>query len=70
VYDHHYRPNPPQWDCNSEGGYSWRAARSQHTGGVNLLLGDGHVRFVVNGINLSTWRALATRSGGEVLGNY
>jgi hypothetical protein len=30
---------------------------------------DGSVRFVANGISLSTWRAVATRSGGEVVGS-
>jgi prepilin-type processing-associated H-X9-DG protein len=44
-------------------------ASSGHTNGVNLLLCDGSVHFVTNSINLSTWRALGTRSGGEVLGS-
>ncbi|WP_020474717.1 DUF1559 domain-containing protein [Zavarzinella formosa] len=47
-----------------EFGYS-----SKHTGGVNALMGDGSVRFVTNGINLATWKALGTRNGGETLGN-
>src|SRR5262249_59335212 len=44
-------------------------ARSHHPGGVNLLLGDGSVRFVSNDINLSTWRALSSPKGGEALGD-
>ena len=40
---------------------------SQHPGGVNMLLGDGSVRFIKNTISLITWRALGTRNGGEVL---
>ena len=44
-------------------------ANSDHTGGLNMALCDGSVRFVANGISLSTWRALGTRSGGEVLGS-
>jgi prepilin-type N-terminal cleavage/methylation domain-containing protein len=44
-------------------------ARSHHPGGVNLLLGDSSVRFVSNDINLSTWRALSSPKGGEVLGD-
>src|SRR5262249_49137234 len=70
VYDHYYPPNPSPWDCMASCGYSWRAARSRHAGGVNVLLGDGHVRFVSNSINLATWRGMGTRAGGEVPGDY
>jgi len=42
-------------------------ARSNHTGGVNALIGDGSVRFVSNTINPVTWAAMGTREGGEVL---
>lgn len=69
IYDHYRTPNASHWDCIS-GPYSWRGARSMHAGGVNLLLGDGSVRFVTNGVNLDTWRALASRNGGEVVGDY
>ncbi len=41
---------------------------SGHTGGVNVLLCDSSVHFVTNAISLTTWRALGTRNGGEVLG--
>jgi prepilin-type N-terminal cleavage/methylation domain-containing protein/prepilin-type processing-associated H-X9-DG protein len=44
-------------------------ANSDHTGGVNVALCDGSVRFVTSSISLTTWRALGTRSGGEVLGS-
>jgi prepilin-type processing-associated H-X9-DG protein len=44
-------------------------ASSAHSGGVNLLLGDGSVRFVPSSISLPTWRALGTRAGREILGN-
>jgi prepilin-type N-terminal cleavage/methylation domain-containing protein len=43
---------------------------SNHSGGVNLALGDASVRFVVNSVDLATWRALGTRKHGEVLGDY
>jgi prepilin-type processing-associated H-X9-DG protein len=45
-------------------------ANSYHPGGVNLLLCDGSVHFVQYSINLTTWRALGTRAGGEVVGEY
>ncbi len=40
---------------------------SNHAGGVNVLFGDGSVRFVKQTIAMNAWRALATRNGGEVL---
>ncbi len=41
---------------------------SRHPGGVNFLFGDGSVRFVKNQINIRVYQALATRSGGEIIG--
>jgi prepilin-type N-terminal cleavage/methylation domain-containing protein/prepilin-type processing-associated H-X9-DG protein len=45
-------------------------SRSFHTGGSNALLMDGSVRFVSNGISQATWRALGTRAGEEVPGEW
>jgi prepilin-type N-terminal cleavage/methylation domain-containing protein/prepilin-type processing-associated H-X9-DG protein len=42
-------------------------ARSYHPGGVNVLMGDGSVRFAKSTINGTTWRALGTVGGGEVV---
>ncbi len=42
-------------------------ASSQHTNGVNVLLGDGHVRFVSNAIDMMMWRATGSRNGGETM---
>lgn len=39
---------------------------SRHPGGVNVLFGDGSVKFIKDSVNLPTWRALGTRAGGEV----
>lgn len=50
-------------------GRTWGAARSQHANGVNVVFGDGSVRFVRNTVSLATWRAAFSRAGGEVLGN-
>jgi len=44
--------------------------RSFHTGGAQFLFGDGSVHFVTDGIDYNTYRALASRAGGEVLANY
>ncbi len=44
---------------------------SQHPGGVNFLFADGSVRFLKTTMNYPTFRALATRSGGETIsGDY
>ena len=50
--------------------YAAVTARSYHEGVVNALLMDGSVRTVSNGIAPATWRALGTRDGGEVVGDY
>jgi prepilin-type N-terminal cleavage/methylation domain-containing protein/prepilin-type processing-associated H-X9-DG protein len=42
-------------------------ARSYHPGGVNVLLGDGSVRFVKSTIAGTTWRAVGTVAGSEVV---
>jgi len=56
--------------CNrntGNGGTHYIGSRSLHPGGVNALLGDGSVRFIKDSIALPNWRALSSRSGGEVL---
>jgi prepilin-type processing-associated H-X9-DG protein len=45
-------------------------ANSDHTGGVNMLLCDGSVRFITNSIALPTWRALGTRAGSDIPGDF
>jgi hypothetical protein len=47
--------------------YAVITARSYHAGVVNTVLVDGSVQAVSQNINLSVWRAYATRSGGEVV---
>ena len=62
-------PNSPDPDAAGHG-QGWFTARSPFTGGVNVALADGSVRFVRDSIPLAAWRALATRDGGEVAGDY
>ena len=45
-------------------------ALAQYQSGVNVMLMDGSVRFVRNSIPLATWRALGTRAGNEVIGDF
>jgi prepilin-type processing-associated H-X9-DG protein len=60
-----------QWTYCSDTG-SGSASRfsnsdSYHPGGVNVLMADGHVQFIKNTINQTTWWALGTIAGGEVI---
>jgi prepilin-type N-terminal cleavage/methylation domain-containing protein len=74
-YNHYYTPNAKVYDCiNNDGttitAFGWRAARSKHPGGVNMLLGDGSTHFVADSVDPGVWRSLATRAGSEVVGSY
>lgn len=55
--------------CNATGGWV-QASRSMHTGGVQVLLCDGSVRFVSENINLATWKSLGTVGSREVIGEF
>jgi prepilin-type processing-associated H-X9-DG protein len=59
-------PNTPIPDIAGKQHMGFFAARSNHPGGVNALMADGSVRFVPDGIDLATWRALGTCCGGEL----
>ncbi|WP_074313079.1 DUF1559 domain-containing protein [Singulisphaera sp. GP187] len=67
LYNHYYSPNDKRPDCFAGRSYGWKTARSNHSGGVNLGMSDGSVRFVKDSIALTSWMALATRAGGEVI---
>ena len=62
-------PNPP---CSGQsGGSRFRAAaRSCHTGGVNAVMCDGSVQFIVDDVDLATWRAASTSKGEEVYDDF
>jgi prepilin-type N-terminal cleavage/methylation domain-containing protein len=46
------------------------ATSSFHPQGVHFLLGDGSVRFIGSSISQKVYDALATRAGGEVIGEF
>jgi prepilin-type N-terminal cleavage/methylation domain-containing protein/prepilin-type processing-associated H-X9-DG protein len=46
---------------------AFAGARSHHSGGINVLFGDGSVRFVKNTINPAIWIALNSINSGEVI---
>lgn len=50
--------------------YAVVTSRSYHAGGVQVSFVDGSARFISETIELSVWRSLATRDGGEVVGEY
>ncbi|HVX13222.1 MAG TPA: DUF1559 domain-containing protein [Pirellulales bacterium] len=71
AYNHYLIPNSTTFDClNSANNYGLKGARSWHPAGVNLSLCDGSVRFVSEAINPPIWLYLATRAGGDVVGEY
>ncbi len=49
------------------GAAAFSSANSNHAGGVNVLVGDGSVKFVKDSVSQQVWFALGTRAGGEVL---
>jgi prepilin-type N-terminal cleavage/methylation domain-containing protein/prepilin-type processing-associated H-X9-DG protein len=60
-----YQQNPP---CIlGQNGLDMLAARSRHTGGVNVTFVDGSVKFVKNNVNPVVYMALSSTRGGEVI---
>jgi prepilin-type N-terminal cleavage/methylation domain-containing protein/prepilin-type processing-associated H-X9-DG protein len=67
-YNNFYTPNSSNPDCTDTGrNAAVTAARSLHPGGVSVLFCDGHVQFAKNSVGLTTWRAISTRAGNEVI---
>jgi prepilin-type N-terminal cleavage/methylation domain-containing protein/prepilin-type processing-associated H-X9-DG protein len=58
------QPGPCMVNCSN-----FYSIYSFHTGGANILYGDGSVRFLRSSVNATTVAALVTRSGGEVVSN-
>jgi prepilin-type N-terminal cleavage/methylation domain-containing protein/prepilin-type processing-associated H-X9-DG protein len=69
LYTHTVAPNSKKRDCVSFPTLELAhlASRSYHSGGVNVALCDGSVRFVKDSLQLDVWKALGTRAGGETI---
>lgn len=71
MYNHYYGPNHELPDChNAFHNFALTSARSAHEGGVHVSLLDGGCRFVSESIDMTLWRALATRRGNEIVGEF
>ncbi len=64
IYEDPQIIHPPNWP-----GGNTDQMYSHHTGGSNVLMGDGSIRFFVDGIRFSVFQALCSRGGGEVIGD-
>lgn len=69
----------PNWrypTCQPCSGCGWMdsqgvfPARSRHTGGVQICMADGSVRFVSENIDLNTWQNVGSINGGETIGEF
>jgi prepilin-type N-terminal cleavage/methylation domain-containing protein/prepilin-type processing-associated H-X9-DG protein len=60
-------PNTKNADCTQTSETGMLAMRSRHSGGVNVLLSDGSVRFIKDSVNQTTWWAIGTKAGGETV---
>ena len=71
LYTHTITPNSKSLDCIIFLTFDQAhlASRSYHPGGVNVALADGSVRFIKDSVQLPVWKALGTRSGGEIVGS-
>jgi prepilin-type N-terminal cleavage/methylation domain-containing protein/prepilin-type processing-associated H-X9-DG protein len=72
AYYHWWGPNSWIPDCAKWAPLRslWQMARSRHPGGVNVCFADGSVHFVSETVDVELWRALGSRNGGEVLGQF
>jgi prepilin-type processing-associated H-X9-DG protein len=67
-YNHIMPPN--KWSCNwnnNNNGNGASTVSSHHSGGVNVLMADGSVKFIKDSISAATWWALGSKDGGEVI---
>ena len=71
VFSTAMEPNlPTEIEClrwTTSGAY---AARSDHPGGVNVVMADGSGHFVRDDIDLAVWNGIGTIDRGEIIGEF
>jgi type II secretory pathway pseudopilin PulG len=72
YYSHTLTPNARFRDCIRGTGLDrgHMAARSYHTTGANVVLGDGSVRYASANVDQNVWRAVGSKAGGEAGGDF
>ncbi|MES2793656.1 MAG: DUF1559 domain-containing protein [Planctomycetota bacterium] len=60
----------PPFTHDMYNGNSFSGPASYHVGGCHFLLADGAVRFISQNLNQGVLTGLATRAGGEVIGEF
>jgi prepilin-type N-terminal cleavage/methylation domain-containing protein/prepilin-type processing-associated H-X9-DG protein len=66
FYCHQKPPNSQIIDCSDLNCFTG-AARSWHSGGVNVCFADGSVRFMSDSIDLVTWQRLGSIADGQAI---
>jgi hypothetical protein len=61
--------NIPQTSCSNSAERRFQFS-SPHPGGCHFALSDGSARFVSENLTVRVFRALVTRDGGEVVGQF
>jgi prepilin-type N-terminal cleavage/methylation domain-containing protein/prepilin-type processing-associated H-X9-DG protein len=77
MYNHVATPNWIGQDCgnwsaisDTPGEHAIISARSMHTGGANVMMADGSVRFASDNVDTNLWRAIGSRGEGETIGEW
>ena len=72
LYDHAISVNGPNCivaePAPPRGLAGGASSSSLHPGGSNVVMADGHQRFVKNSIDPNVWRAMGTRGQGDFVG--
>jgi len=74
-YTHFGTPNMPRCTPSNSNDTTWGGSyvsappTSNHSGGVNVGMADGSVRFVKDTVSPQTWWGIGSRNGGETVSN-